>query len=125
MIKQGGGKIINLASISGMIIPRCAHGGSYDVSKHAVVALTRALAVEWARYNITVNAIAPGFFLTEPNEQFFDSNQGAHDQVLNMTPVNRIAQPAELGGLVIFLASDSSNYMTGSVIVMDGGYTLW
>lgn len=125
MIKQGRGKIINLASICGRIIPRYVHGGSYDVSKHAVVAFTRALAVAWARYNITVNAIAPGFFRTEPNEGFFESNPGVYEKLVEMTPLGRIAEPRELGGLVIFLASDSSNYMTGSVIIMDGGHTLW
>jgi len=125
MIKQGGGKIINLASICGKIIPRYVHAGSYDVSKHAVVAFTRSLAVAWAQYNINVNAIAPGFFRTEPNITFFADNPGVYEKLVDLTPLGRVAEPSELGGLAIFLASDSSNYMTGSVIIMDGGHTLW
>jgi len=125
MIKQRKGKIINLASISGSIINKGVHGGSYDVSKSAIVALTRALAVEWAPYNINVNAIAPGYFLTEPNIKFFEADQDFYRQVVEMVPLKRIGDPNELKGTVIYLASEASNFMTGSIVVVDGGYTLW
>jgi len=125
MIKRRKGKIINLASISGIIINKGVHGGSYDVSKQAVVGLTRALAAEWAQYNINVNAIAPGYFLTDPNKRFFDENPKFYDTVLSMIPAQRIGDPEELSGAVVFLASRASNYMNGSVLVIDGGYTIW
>lgn len=125
MIKKRKGKIINLASISGSIINKGVHGGSYDVSKSAIVALTKALAVEWAPYNINVNAIAPGYFLTEPNIKFFEADQDFYRQVVEMVPLKRIGDPNELKGTVIYLASEASNFMTGSIVVVDGGYTLW
>jgi len=125
MIKQKRGKIINISSISGFIINKGVHGGSYDVSKQAIVGMTRALATEWARYNITVNAIAPGYFLTVPNKDFFDADPEFYKTVLDMIPMGRIGDPTELAGAAVFLASDASDYMTGSVMVIDGGYTVW
>ena len=125
MIKQMKGKIINISSISGYIINKGVHGGSYDVSKQAIVGMTRALAIEWAKYNINVNAIAPGYFLTTPNKTFFEADPAFYQKALEMIPLGRIGDPSELAGTVIFLASRASDYMTGSVIVVDGGYLLW
>ena len=125
MIKQMKGKIINISSISGYIINKGVHGGSYDVSKQAIVGMTRALAIEWAKYNINVNAIAPGYFLTTPNKDFFEADPAFYQKALEMIPLGRIGDPSELAGTVIFLASRASDYMTGSVIVVDGGYLLW
>ena len=125
MIKQQRGKIVNIASISGQIINRYFHGGSYDVSKSAVVGLTRALAAEWAAYNINVNAIAPGYYGTAPNLKWFDTNPATQRKVLEMIPLGRLGNMEELAALVVVLASDVSNYMTGSVVLIDGGYTLW
>ncbi len=125
MIKRRKGKIINLASISGFIINKGVHGGSYDVSKQAIVGLTRALAAEWAQYNINVNAIAPGYFMTDPNRRFFEENPRFYDTVLSMIPAQRIGNPEELSGAVVFLASKASDYMHGSILVIDGGYTIW
>jgi gluconate 5-dehydrogenase len=125
MISRGKGKIINLASMSGMIINKYFHGGSYDVSKSAVVGLTKALAVEWAQYNINVIGIAPGYYGTAPNRKWFDSNPEIHQNVLDMIPLKRLGNIEELAAFVTVLASDVSNYMTGSTVVIDGGYTLW
>jgi len=125
MIKQKYGKIINIASISGLIINRYFHGGSNDVSKLAVVALTRALAVEWARYNINVNAVAPGYYGTEPNMKWFNSNRDIYRKVIDLIPLGRLGDIREILALIVMLASDVSNYMSGSVIVIDDGYTLW
>jgi gluconate 5-dehydrogenase len=125
MIRKKKGKIINISSISGFIINKGVHGGSYDVSKQAIVGMTRALAIEWAKYNINVNAIAPGYFLTVPNKDFFDADPTFYKDVLEMIPMGRIGDPRELAGTAIFLASQASDYMTGSVIVVDGGYTVW
>jgi NAD(P)-dependent dehydrogenase (short-subunit alcohol dehydrogenase family) len=125
MISQRQGKIINLASMSGMIINKYFHGGSYDVSKSAVVGLTKALAVEWAKYNINVIALAPGYYGTAPNRKWFEANPEIHRQVTDMIPLSRLGNIEELAALVAVLASEVSNYMTGSTVVIDGGYTLW
>ena len=125
MISQKRGKIINLASMSGMIINRYFHGGSYDVSKSAVVGLTKALAAEWAKYNVNVIALAPGYYGTTPNKKWFEANREIYHQVLDMIPLKRLGKIEELAALVTVLASDVSNYMTGSTVVIDGGYTLW
>jgi len=125
MITQRHGKIINLASMSGMIVNRYFHGGSYDVSKSAVVGLTKALAAEWAKYNINVIALAPGYYGTAPNRKWFEANPEIHEQVIDMIPLKRLGRIEELAALVAVLASDVSNYMTGSTVVIDGGYMLW
>jgi NAD(P)-dependent dehydrogenase (short-subunit alcohol dehydrogenase family) len=125
MIPRGRGKIINMASISGQIINKHFHGGSYDVSKSAVVGMTRALATEWAAHNINVVAIAPGYYGTEPNLHWFKSNPEIYDKVLDLIPLRKLGTISELAGLVVVLASDISNYMTGSVVYIDGGYMLW
>lgn len=125
MIKRRKGKIINLASISGFIINKGVHGGSYDVSKQAVVGLTRALSAEWAQYNINVNAIAPGYFLTDPNKNFFKKDPDFCKMALSMIPAQRFGNPEELSGAVVFLSSAASDYMHGSILVIDGGYTIW
>jgi NAD(P)-dependent dehydrogenase (short-subunit alcohol dehydrogenase family) len=125
MIRRRAGKIINLASISGQIVNRYFHGGSYDVSKADVVGLTRALAAEWAPYNINVIALAPGYYGTAPNLRWFQGNPQIHRQVLDLIPLGRLGDLRELAALVAVLASDVSNYMTGSTVLIDGGYTLW
>jgi NAD(P)-dependent dehydrogenase (short-subunit alcohol dehydrogenase family) len=125
MIPRKRGKIINIASMSGMIINRYFHGGSYDVSKSAVVGLTKALAVEWAKHNVNVIAVAPGYYGTAPNQKWFEANPEIRQRVIDMIPLNRLGKIEELAALVTVLASDVSNYMTGSTVVIDGGYTLW
>jgi gluconate 5-dehydrogenase len=125
MIEQKKGKIINIASMSGYIINKYFHGGSYDVSKSSVVALTKALAVEWAPYNINVFAVAPGYYCTDPNRRWFESNAEIQQKVTDMIPLKKLGDIKELGGLVACLASDITNYMTGSTILIDGGYTVW
>ncbi len=125
MISRKKGKIINIASMSGLIINRYIKGGIYCTSKASVIGLTKALAVEWAPYNITVNAIAPGYCRTKPNEEFFKKNPEFYKKIIDMTPLRRICEPEELGGLIIYLASEASNFMTGSIVLIDGGYTLW
>jgi NAD(P)-dependent dehydrogenase (short-subunit alcohol dehydrogenase family) len=125
MIPRRKGKILNLASMSGMIINKHFHGGSYDVSKSAVIGLTRALAIEWAPYNINVNALAPGYYGTAPNRAYFDSNPELRDKVLDLIPLGRLGTIEELAALAVALCSDAANYMTGSVLVIDGGYTIW
>jgi NAD(P)-dependent dehydrogenase (short-subunit alcohol dehydrogenase family) len=125
MIARRKGRIINVASMSGMIINRYFHGGSYDVSKAAVVGLTRALATEWAPHGINVVALAPGYYGTAPNLRWFESNPDIHRKVLDLIPLGRLGDIEELAALVTVLASDVAGYMNGSVVVIDGGYTVW
>jgi len=92
----------------------------YAASKGGLLQLTRSVAVEWARHNVQVNAICPGYFRTPMNERFLDTAAGA-DYVHCTIPMRRVGRPTELGPLVVFLASPASDYMTGAHIVIDGG----
>lgn len=113
------GSIINIASILGL---RVGKGLShYATSKAAVVQLTKALALDLARYNIRVNAIAPGYFRTEINDDFFETQAG-QDFIRNGVPMRRLGQLDELNGAMLLLASDAGQFMTGSVLAVDGGH---
>ncbi len=115
------GVIINISSILGH---RVAKGvAPYSASKAALTQLTKALALEWAVHRIRVNAIAPGYFLTEMNEEFFQTKSDASKAIIRNIPQRRIGDPTELIGTLLLLASDASSYMTGSTIVVDGGHT--
>ena len=114
------GTIINIASILGY---RVAKGiSSYAASKAGLIQLTQALALEWAKDQIRVNAIAPGYVLTEMNQDFFEKNSSASESIVRNIPQRRIGTPEELTGALLLLASDASSYMTGSTIVVDGGH---
>jgi NAD(P)-dependent dehydrogenase (short-subunit alcohol dehydrogenase family) len=117
-----GGKVINVASIGGLIgFPNMA---AYCASKGGCVQLTKVMALEWARYNIQVNAILPGYFDTPLNRDFFSTDIGK--QIIKQhIPVRRLAQIEEIKGVAILLASQASNFMTGSTIVIDGGHSCW
>jgi NAD(P)-dependent dehydrogenase (short-subunit alcohol dehydrogenase family) len=119
MVRHGvGGSIVNIASILGL---RVAGGvAPYAVSKAGVVQLTKSLALEWARYKIRVNAVAPGYIQTELNSDFFESEAG--QALVKRVPQRRLGDARELDGALLLLASDASTYMTGSVIAVDGGH---
>jgi NAD(P)-dependent dehydrogenase (short-subunit alcohol dehydrogenase family) len=120
MIKRRYGKIINMSSMYGLVGEK--NLTSYCVSKGAIIQLTRALALEWAEYNINVNVLTPGFIYTDLTSYIFD-NPETNRLFTDRIPLRRIGKPEELGPLVIYLASDASNFMTGSVITIDGGQT--
>lgn len=120
MVTQGrGGSIINTASMSGHIINIPQPAGHYCTSKAAVIHLTKAMAVEFARHNIRVNSISPGYIRTELVEPMAEYHRLWEPKI----PLGRIGRPDELTGLYLYLASAASSYMTGSDVVIDGGYT--
>lgn len=120
MVAQGrGGVIITTASMSGSIINVPQQVGHYCASKAAVIHLTKAMAVEFAPHNIRVNSVSPGYILTELVEPLTEFHRRWEPKI----PLGRIGRPEELTGLYVYLASEASSYMTGSDVVIDGGYT--
>lgn len=122
MIKNNYGRIINVASMYGVVANNALPVAPYHASKAGVVNLTRALACEWAKYNIVVNAIGPGFFQTEMTEEAL-KDENFLQYMRYTTPMGRYGQPGELDGLAVYLASDSCSYTTGQMICVDGGTT--
>jgi len=122
MMKQKGGKVINVASILGTrALHFCLH---YGASKAAIMQMTRSLALEWSRFPIHVNCIAPGFFTTGMTRAQQD-NEKEKKFLLQKIPFRRFGKPEEIVGLAIFLASPASDYITGETIFIDGGYSIW
>jgi len=120
MKEQGGGRIVNIASVAGItpdILP------VYSISKAGVIMATKVMASEWAKYNIRVNTVAPGMTRTRFSEALW-SNPDILQGAMFRTPMGRIAEPEEMVGAVIYLASDASSYVTGQVIAVDGGTTI-
>jgi NAD(P)-dependent dehydrogenase (short-subunit alcohol dehydrogenase family) len=115
-----GGSIINIASILGLRVATALP--AYVAAKAGLIHLTKALALEWARANIRVNAIAPGYILTEINQEWFATEGG--QAAIKRIPQRRIGAPSDLDGPLLLLASDASSYMTGSIIVADGGHAV-
>lgn len=122
MIPRQRGRIVNVASVAGMRgnHPDMMGTIAYNTSKGGVITMTRALAVEWARHNITVNAIAPGYFPTKMTRGTLDYAQGL---IEHETPLSRTGGPEDLKGVALLLASDASAYITGQTIAVDGGLT--
>ncbi len=122
MVERRSGVIVNIGSMSASIVNRPQMQPAYNASKAAVHHLTRSLAAEWAPHNVRVNAIAPGYIATAMSP--VDDPKFARYWIGD-TPMQRPGRPDELGPTVVYLASEASSFMTGAVIVADGGYSLW
>ncbi len=115
-----GGRIINIASMAGLkVLPQI---GAYCMSKAAVVQMTRAMALEWGRFGINVNAICPGYIDTEINHHHWQTEQGK--KLMDMLPRKRVGQPQDLDALLVMLASDQSHFVNGAVIAADDGFAV-
>jgi gluconate 5-dehydrogenase len=124
MIRQKSGKIINISSYGGLrgSDPEYMDAIAYNVTKGAIITFTKDLAVKWAKYNINVNAIAPGWFETQMTKW---SRENKGDKILDRLLIKRFGGKEDLKGAVIFLASKASDYVTGQVLCVDGGLTAW
>ncbi|RMG54721.1 MAG: glucose 1-dehydrogenase [Acidobacteria bacterium] len=124
MIEQRRGKIINVASVAGLFgsPAEFMDAIAYNASKGALIAFTRDLACKWARYHINVNAIAPGWFPTHMSEWVL---QHHGETIKSLIPLGRFGGPDDLKGTIVYLASNASDYMTGQVLIIDGGLSVW
>ena len=125
MFAQRRGAIINITSIAGPLAIKGIRGRHYETAKAALGALTRSLAADWADRGVRVNAIAPGVFLTDANRRWFGEKPDFRAAFESHIPMGRLGEPEELAPVALFLASDAASYMTGTTVIVDGGYTLW
>ena len=124
MLVRGRGAIINIASMSGMIVNKPQPQAHYNVSKAGVIMLTKSLAAEWASRGVRVNAVSPGYIGTEMTRSGM-SNEEWRQTWLKMTPLGRVGEPWDIAHAVWYLASNASRFATGTNLVVDGGYTSW
>ena len=122
MLRNKKGKIINTSSVIAVKVQPSR--SVYAISKAGVSHLTRALALEWSKYNINVNAIAPGVTITPLNKKYFEEHPEELTELANSTPKKRVASPEDYVGAAIFLASDASDYVTGQTLIVDGGMAI-
>ncbi|WP_017972725.1 SDR family NAD(P)-dependent oxidoreductase [Actinopolyspora halophila] len=125
MLDQGHGSIVNIASMSGMISNHPQAQVSYNTSKAGVITMTKSLAGEWADRGVRVNAISPGYIGTDLLQGVQRTQPEWYSSWLEQTPMGRVGKPSELGPLAVYLASSASSFMTGSNVVIDGGFTSW
>jgi NAD(P)-dependent dehydrogenase (short-subunit alcohol dehydrogenase family) len=121
MLAQGSGVIVNNSSISGLFA--FAGTSPYVASKHAVMGLTRAAALDYAKQGIRINAVNPGIIATEGFDRFTKKDPALEQQLASFVPMGRIGKPEEIAAAVVFLCSDAASYMTGQSLVLDGGFT--
>lgn len=119
------GSVITVASISGLVGNRGGDNTHYCLTKGGVIAFTRSLAVEWARHGIRVNAIAPGYTVTPMTDRLLAADPEWHQELVHRVPLERFGTPEDMAGAAVFLASPAAAYVTGHVLLVDGGYTAW
>jgi NAD(P)-dependent dehydrogenase (short-subunit alcohol dehydrogenase family) len=124
MAASGGGSIVVIGSNSGFTVDKPQPQAHYNTSKAAVHQMVKSMAIELAPHKIRVNAVAPGYVLTEMTKLGLSNTEWVKIWE-EMTPMKRFAEPAEIANVMLFLASDASSYMTGSIVLADGGYTCW
>jgi NAD(P)-dependent dehydrogenase (short-subunit alcohol dehydrogenase family) len=125
MLNQGKGVIVNIASMSGMIVNTPQNQCAYNASKGGLIMLTKSMATEWATRGVRVNALCPGYMRTEMSEDRYLRKDPAIERWFDMTPMGRSGNADELKGIAVYLASDASSFMTGTTVLVDGGYTAW
>lgn len=125
MLEQGKGSIVNIASMSGLIVNTPQNQCAYNASKGGLIMLTKSMAAEWAQRGVRVNALCPGYMRTEMSEDRYQRKDPAIDRWFSMTPMGRSGSAEELMGIAVYLASDASSFVTGAAYLVDGGYTAW
>lgn len=126
MLPRKRGRIINISSICAFVAGKLVRGGRhYETAKAAVAMFTKTTAADWAEHGVTVNSIAPGTFLTDANRRWIREKPEFKAEIEATVPMGRLADPKEIAGLTVYLASDASSFMTGSIVVLDGGRLLW
>lgn len=124
MLEQGAGSIVNVGSMSGFIVNRPQEQANYNASKAAVHHLTKSLAAEWGARGVRVNSVAPTYIDTEMNKYVYDDPE-MYRHWVGGTPMNRLGRTDEVASVILFLASEASSLMTGSIVLADGGYVCW